>query len=170
MSSKTAVNGAETTIEKEAGTTTKDKDFVVTTPVFKQFEFILCNKFGEPRVDSEGKIVVISPLTNSLVSRVFLTKPDERRNMKRTRVVKLINKFDDALDKDLLRCKFKIEFKKNIPASKDTHLDDIMSYNNILDYVERENNNVDSDYWRFRKILSHSLISGKKGKEDKIEI
>ena len=52
-------------------------------------------------------------------------------------------------------------FEKNTPASKDTHLDNIMSYNDILDYVERENNNEDGDYWRFRKILSHSLISGK---------
>ena len=47
--SKTTVNEVETTIEKGAGTTAKDKEFVflrergekVTTPVFKQFEFIL---------------------------------------------------------------------------------------------------------------------------------
>ena len=45
-----------------------------------------------------------------------------------------------------------------------------MSYDDILDNVERENNNKNGDYWRFRKILSHSLISGKKGKEDEIEI
>ena len=64
--------------------------------------------------------------------------------------------------------KSRVEFEKNTPASKDTHLDDIMSYNDILGYVERENNNEDSDYWRFRKILSHSLISGKKGKDDRI--
>ena len=45
-----------------------------------------------------------------------------------------------------------------------------MSYNDTLDYVERENNNKDGNYQKFRKILSHSLISGKKGKDDKIEI
>ena len=39
-----------------------------------------------------------------------------------------------------------------------------MSYNDILDYVERDDNNEDGDYWRFRKILSHSLIPGKKEK------
>ena len=44
-----------------------------------------------------------------------------------------------------------------------------MSYNDILDYVERENDNKDGDYWRFRKILSYSLIPGKKVK-DKTEI
>ena len=90
--------------------------------------------------------------------------------MKRARVVELINEFDDKLDQDPSQYKFKIAFEKNMPSSKDTHLDDIMSYNDILDYVERENNNGDSGYWRFRKILSYSLISGKKGKDDKIKI
>ena len=92
------------------------------------------------------------------MGNMFLTKPDVRGNMDIARVVEMINKFDDKLDRDPLRCKFKIEIEKNTPSSKDTHLDDIMSYNDILDYVETENNNKDGDYWRFRKILSHSLI------------
>ena len=40
-----------------------------------------------------------------------------------------------------------------------------MSYNDILNYVERDTNNKDGDYWRFRKILSHSLLLGKKVKD-----
>ena len=59
--------------------------------------------YGEPRLDHEGKkIVVIGPSPNEVVSRVFLTKPDERGNMKQARVVELIDQFDDALDKDPL--------------------------------------------------------------------
>ena len=72
--------------------------------------------------------------------------------MKRTQVVELINKFKDDLSKDPLCCKFKIEFEKNTASSKDTHLDNIISYNDILDYVERENNNEDGEFWKFRKI------------------
>ena len=79
--------------------------------------------------------------------RVFLTKPDERGNMERTRVVEWINEFDDKLNRDPMQCKFKIAFERNTPSSKDTHLDNIMSYNDILNYVERENNNKDGDYW-----------------------
>ena len=82
----------------------------------------------------------------------------------------MIGEFDDALEKDPLRCKFRVRFEKKTPASKDTYLDDIVSYNDILDYFERENNNKDGDHWRFRKILNHVLISGKKGKDDKIEV
>ena len=112
----------------------------------------------------EKEIVVIGPSPNDITGRVFLTKPDERGNMSRARVVELINEFDDNLDKDPLRCKFKIEFEKNTPAGKDNFLDDIMSYNDILDYVERETNNEDGEHWRFRKIISHSLLPGKKVK------
>ena len=99
-------------------------------------------------MNHEGKeIVVIGPSPNDIKGRVFLTKPDERGNMDRACVVELINDFDDKLDRDPLCCKFKIEFEKNTPSGKDTHLDNIMSYNDILDYVERETNNKDSDYW-----------------------
>ena len=69
-----------------------------------------------------------------------------------------------------MRCKFRVAFEKTTHTSKDTHLDDIMSYNDILDYVERENNNEDGDHWRFRKILNHSLIPGKKVINAKIEV
>ena len=172
--------------------------------MFKQFEFILQDKLGEPRLNHEGnEIVEIGPSPNDIKGRVFLTKPDVRENMDRARVVELINEFDDKLDKDPLQCRFKVEFEKNTPTGKDTFLDDIMSYNNILDYVEnldkdplrckfeiefekntpssktthldnimsyndmldcvkRETNNEDSDYWLFRKILSLSLLPGKK--------
>ena len=40
-----------------------------------------------------------------------------------------------------------------------------MSYNDILDYVEKESNNEDGDYWQFRKILSQSLLPEKKVKD-----
>ena len=145
--SRNAANEIETTVEKEEKPTVGDKEFVFLRdngekePVFKQFEFILCDELGEPRVDHEGKeVVVIKPSPNDVVSRVFLTKPDERGNMKQARVIELIDEFDDALDKDPLRCKFRFAFERNTPASKDTYLDDIMSYNDILDYVQKENN------------------------------
>ena len=116
-------------------------------------------------MDHEGKeIVVTGPSPNDIKGKVFLIKPDERGNMDKARIVELINEFDDKLDRDPLCCKFKIEFEKNTPSGKDTHLDDIMSCNDILDYVEREINNEDGDYWRFRKIISHSLLPGKKVK------
>ena len=161
---KTSANAAKTAQEGKECVFLRDKGEKIT-PVFKQFEFVLRNKLGKPHLDHESKeMVVIGPSPNDIKRRVFLTKPNERGNMDRARVVELINKFDDKIDRDPLRCKFKIEFEKNTPSSKDTYLDDIMSYNDILDYVEKETNNQYGDYWRFRKIISHSLPPGKKVK------
>ena len=99
-----------------------------------------------------------------LVQRVFLTKPDERRNTKRARIIELINKFDDDLEVDPTRYQFKIALEDD-----DSGFEDIMSYTDVHDYVEREHNNEDGHLWKFRKIISHSLISEKKGTKDKIE-
>ena len=69
--------------------------------MFKHFGFILRDELGEPRLNHKGKkIVVIDPSPNDIKGKVFLTKPDERGNMDRARVVELINGFDDKLDRD----------------------------------------------------------------------
>ena len=100
-----------------------------------------------------------------MVLRVFLTKPDKRCNVKRARVIELIKKFEDDLELEPTRCQFKIAFEGD-----DSAFEDIMFYNDILDYVEREYSNEDRHLLKFRKIFSHSLISGNKGADDKIEV
>ena len=83
-------------------------------PVWKQYEFILRDEPGKPRLDDEGKpIVVIGMSPEDLVQRVFLNKPDERGDIKRARIIELINKFDDDLEADPTRCKFKIAFEND---------------------------------------------------------
>ena len=78
------VNVAETIAETIDFVYLRD-DGEQTIPVWKQYEFILGDKYGEPRFDEEGTpVVVIGPSSTELVSKVFLTKPDERGNMKRT--------------------------------------------------------------------------------------
>jgi hypothetical protein len=86
------------------------------------------------RLGPGGKpMIAIAPPPSDLCGRVFLTKPDERDEVKRARVVELIMDFDGnvAKNKDLL--KFKLKYDHN-------DLEDVMSYNEILDYVEREHN------------------------------
>ena len=92
--SKTSANEAKTTVEHKEFVFLRDKGEKVTL-VFKPFEFILQDNFWEPRLDPQGKeIVVIDPPPNDIMGRVFLTKPDERGNMERARVVALINELD----------------------------------------------------------------------------
>ena len=56
--------------------------------------------------------------------------------MKQVRVIELIKKFDDDLELEPTRCQFKIPFEDD-----DSRFEDILSYNDFLDYVEREHNN-----------------------------
>ena len=77
-----------------------------------------------------------------LVQQVFLTKPDERWNMKRARIIELINTFNDDIEVNPTRCKFKIAFEDD-----DSAFEDIMSYNDILDYVEKENTTTKMDIY-----------------------
>ena len=114
-------------------------------------------------------VTVIGIPPEDMVTRVFLTKPDERGNMKRARVTELIRKFDSELDRDLTRCKFRIEVKGNFEGD-DSDFEDIMSYNKTLDYVERERNNEDGEQWKFRKVSRHSIIVGKNGGENVQEV
>jgi hypothetical protein len=51
-----------------------------------------------------------------------------------------------AKNEDLIRFKLKYDHDD---------LEDVMSYNKILDYVERENNNEDGHHWKFRTPVGH---------------
>ena len=62
------------TLANEATTAPEEKEFVFlrdkgekTAPIFEQCEFILQDELGKPRLDHEGKeIVVIGPLPNDI--------------------------------------------------------------------------------------------------------
>ena len=118
-------------------------------PIWQEFEFPLEDENGNAVIGEDGKpMVIIAPPPSDLVGRVFLTKPDERGEVNRARVVELIKNFDGEVEKnqDLIR------FKLNYDHSSQ---EDIMSYNEILDYIEREENNEDGHHWKFRTILGH---------------
>ena len=67
--SKTSANKATTAPEEKEFVFLRDKGEKIT-PVFEQFEFILRDKLGEPRLDKKGKeIVVIGPSPNAITGR-----------------------------------------------------------------------------------------------------
>ena len=115
----------------------------------KEFEFPLKDENGNAILGDDGKpLVAIAPPPSDLVGRVFLTKPDERGEVNRARVVELIKDFEGKVEKDMNLIKFKLNYDHSSQ-------EDIMSYNEILDYIEREQNNEDGHHWKFRTILGH---------------
>jgi hypothetical protein len=118
-------------------------------PIRKEFEVTLQDGNGNVRMGPDGKpMIAIAPPPSDLCGRVFPIKPDERGELKRARVVELITDFEGnvAKNKDLI--KFKLKYDHN-------DLEDVMTYNEILDYVEREHNNEEGHQWKFRTILGH---------------
>ena len=70
-------------------------------------------------MNHKGKeIVVIGSSPNDIKEKLFLTKLDERGNMARARVVKLINEFDDKLDRDHYAANSRLSLKRIPPLVK----------------------------------------------------
>ena len=140
-----------------------------TERIWKEFEIQLLDEDGNPRVDENGEpimAVAMNPL--DIETRVFLTKPDIHGNVKRARVVEMINEFDTTLETNEQRKKFikDLQYRvvydqpnhridKDHPDDRDSAFDDIMSYNEICDYLNREVNNENGELWQFRTILGH---------------
>jgi hypothetical protein len=84
-------------------------------------------------------MIVISPPPSDLIGHVFLTKPDKRGEVNRARVVELIKDFEGKVAKNKDLIKFKLKYDHN-------DLEDVMLYNEILDFVKREHNNEDGHH------------------------
>ena len=84
-----------------------------------------------------------------LESKTFLTHADERGEIKRGCIVEALNKHEAERLKDPTLIKFKVHFDTD-------ETEDIMTYNDILDYIARGPEDDDGEtYWNYRKILGH---------------
>jgi hypothetical protein len=109
-------------------------------PIWKEFEVTLQDGNGNVNLGPDGKLMIaIAPPPSDLCGRVFLTKPDKRGEVKRAQVVQLLKDFEGKVAKSKDLIKFKLKYDHN-------DLEDVMSYNEILDYAEREHNNEDGHH------------------------
>jgi hypothetical protein len=109
-------------------------------PIWKEFEVNLQDGNGNVKLGPDGKpMIAIAPPPSDLCGRAFLTKPDERGEVERARVVELIKDFEGNVAKNKDQIKFKLKYDHN-------DLEYVIKYNKILDYVEREHNNEDGHH------------------------
>jgi hypothetical protein len=83
-------------------------------PIWKRFEVTLQEGNGNVKLGPDGKpMIAIAPPPSDLCGRVFLTKPDDRGEVKRARALELIKDFEGnvAKNKDLI--KFKLKYDHN---------------------------------------------------------
>ena len=97
----------------------------------------------------QRRMVTIDP--KDLIGRTFLKDTEEDGQRFRARVVRAIVKNQEDL-------KTRPEYLKFICEVPNSDVDEILTYNEILDYIERENNEMDNDTeqtYKFRQISGH---------------
>ena len=96
---------------------------------------------GEPK---EAQMPIFQP--SDLVGRTFLMNPQEDGQRHRARIVRAIQNSEDGLDKEPTRIKF-------LCSINDDQAEEILSYNEVLDHIKKDQEDV--TIWKFRCITAH---------------
>ena len=140
-------------------------------PFWKEFEVPLLDDNGNEQLNDDGTpITIIARDPKSLQSTVFLTDPDDNGEQRRARVVEITGNWEDynkeveerhQMLKDL---EFRIvydrpshlkkdgesyDFDRDNPDERDSAFDDILTYNEVVGYLNKEVTNEDGEYWAF---------------------
>ena len=107
----------------------------------------------------ERRMVTIDP--EDLIGRTFLKDSDEDGQRFQARVVRAVINNENKMKKGLEHVKFICEVPNSV-------VDEIYTYNDIVDFIERNKNEIENDteqLFRFRSIIAHQgpLRSSDKG-------
>ena len=83
---------------------------------------------------------------NDIIGRTFLLPNEDDGQRFRARIVEAIDEFDNKLAVDPSKVKFRCSINDN-------EYEDILSYHDILQYLDDDNK--DDTYWKFRRITAH---------------
>jgi Reverse transcriptase (RNA-dependent DNA polymerase) len=110
---------------------------------------VISEKIGESKTGEPNSLYPI-PLINpeDLINRTYLTAPDEDDQRFRVRIVKQITDHKDECVKHPSMTKFLVR----IGGDK---ADEIVSYNDLINYVAEDLNDPDAAIWRFKDIIAH---------------
>ena len=84
---------------------------------------------------------------DGLIGRTFLTAPSDDGRRFRLKVLERLNEMDDDIQQDPATIKFRCRHE-------DSDYEEIVAYNELLDYIE--NDDGTDDLWQFKAILDHS--------------
>ena len=133
---------------------TEQTDSDWSEDLFERVMIPLLDENKEPKLDLDGEpIMVMAPHPDDLKGKTFLTNPDledenGRSVRKRLRIIEQLDKHEKDRNKHDALMKFRVINDRNKE-------EDIMTYNDILNHIERDNAEEDGTYWKFRDILAH---------------
>ena len=123
-----------------------DKMFIRSTHTPENFA---SSSLDDDDPNVKRRMVTIDP--KDLIGQTFLKDSEEDGQRFRARVVRAIIDKEDEKKKGLEYMKFVCE----VPNST---VDEILTYNEILDFIEQDNNDIDNDteqLYKFRRITAH---------------
>jgi len=102
---------------------------------------------GEPSPLKTVQMPTFSP--EDLIGCTYLTEPDEDGQCFRARIVRKIEEHEDKTNQHPDKIKFLI-------SVDDNKADEIVSYNDILHFINKEIERDDTqEYWRFKQLIGH---------------
>jgi hypothetical protein len=100
----------------------------------------------EPSTEnSENKTPITISTVDDLVGRSFLMEPDEDGQRFRATIVEKIQDFDHKLENNSERIKF-------LCTMNEGQREEIISYNQVMEALDKENDGV---LWKYKRIVSH---------------
>ena len=102
--------------------------------------------------DISGKMKVID--FESLIGRTFITPPTDDGSQYRASIREAVETSEKDLALDPTMQKFRC-------VNSDNRYDEILTYNDIMNFLEKDQEDGLDDVWRFKDILSHRKHKGK---------
>ena len=137
---------AETAYLSEKATKEDYLDSPKTSTEDDNVYVVLNDEDGTPKLDHEGQQILIKGLDyNKLQGTSFIKREDDGTSL-RVRVISDVIQDQRRGNKTL--AKFKVKYDR-------TDVEDIMTYNDIMNYWYRDRCKDEAYEWKFRKILSH---------------
>ena len=142
----------DTTEYAEAAYITEDadpSDYLSPTPTAtvddKATYVVLNDDNGQPKIDHEGKPILIKGIDRETLNGKTFLKSEIDGTKNRVRVMDIV---EDQQKKIEEFTKFKIKYDR-------TDVEDIMTYNEIMNFIYRDQCANPEYVWKYRKILSH---------------
>ena len=106
---------------------------------------VLNDDDGEPIVDSEGKPIMIKGMDHANIKGITFLRKEEDGTKNRIQVMDAI---EDRRKGNEDFTKFTIKYDRD-------QVEDIMSYNDIMNHIHRDRLEDGGNIWKFRNILGH---------------
>ena len=140
--------------------------------IWKEYEIPLLDNEGNQRFDEKGEpMTVVAFDPTNMQGRTFLTRPNEDKEIRCARIVEMIDKFDENLKQNperhdfINKLKYKVVYespdtRRNLDTSDDdaepdSALEDLLTYNEVCEYLTRDRNSEDGERWAYREFLNH---------------